>query len=104
MALSNQLKNQHLMWRAGFGPAVEQLNAIDSTSPEKLYKALQKASARKPQYIQAADSSLQGLMLGIQDIGRLQKQEMTPEQRKEMQQKSREGIKSLNLYWLQEMV
>jgi uncharacterized protein (DUF1800 family) len=104
MALSNQLKNQHLMWRAGFGPAVEQLDVLDSTSPDKLYKTLQKVSARRPQYIQAADSSLQGLMLGIQDIGRLQKQEMSPEQRKEMRQKSREGIKSLNLYWLQEMV
>ena len=104
MALSNQLKNQHLMWRAGFGPAVEQLNILDSTSPDKLYKTLQKTCARRPQYIQAADSSLQGLMLGIQDIGRLQKQEMSPEQRKEMRQKSREGIKSLNLYWLQEMV
>ena len=104
MALSNQLKNQHLMWRAGFGPAVEQLNVLDSTSPDKLYKTLQKTSARRPQYIQAADSSLQGLMLGIQDIGRVQKQEMSPEQRKEIRQKSREGIKSLNLYWLQEMV
>ena len=104
MALSNQLKNQHLMWRAGFGPAVEQLKVLDSTSPDKLYKTLQKTCARRPQYIQAADSSLQGLMLGIQDIGRLQKQEMSPEQRKEMRQKSRDGIKSLNLYWLQEMV
>ena len=104
MALSNQLKNQHLMWRAGFGPAVEQLNALDSTTPEKLYKTLQKASARRPQYLQAADSSLQGLMMGIQDAGRLQKQEMSRDQRKEMRQKSREGIKSLNLYWLQEMV
>src|SRR5436190_2040445 len=104
MALSNQLKNQHLMWRAGFGPAVEQLGVLDNTSPEKLYKALQKASAKRPQYLQAADSSLQGLMLGIQDAGRLQKQEMSPEQRKEMRQRSREGIKSLNLYWLKEMV
>ena len=70
------------MWRAGFGPAVEQLGVLDNTSPEKLYKALQKASAKRPQYLQAADSSLQGLMLGIQDAGRLQKQEMSPEQRR----------------------
>jgi uncharacterized protein (DUF1800 family) len=104
MPLSNQLKNQHLTWRAGFGPGVGQLSVLDSASPDNLYKTLQKASAKRPQYIQAADSSLQGLMLGIQDIGRLQKQEMSPEQRKELRQKSREGIKSLNLYWLQEMV
>ena len=28
MALSNQVKNQHLLWRAGFGPAVEQLGDL----------------------------------------------------------------------------
>ena len=92
------------MWRAGFGPAVEQLNSLDKTSPEKLYKALQKHSPKKPEYLQAADNYLQGLMLGIQDAGRLQKQEMSAEQRKELQRKSREGIRNLNLYWVKEMV
>ena len=104
MALSNQLKNQHLMWRAGFGPAVEQLGALDKTSSDKLYKALQKSSSKKPEYIEAADNYLQGLMMGIQDAGRLQKSEMTPEQRKELQKKSREGIRNLNIYWINEMV
>jgi len=104
MPLSNQLKNQHLLWRAGFGPAVEQLDNLDSASPQTLYKRLQKASSKKPEYLQAADNYLQGLMIGIQDIGRLQKQEMSPEQRKELQRKSREGIRSLNIYWINEMV
>jgi len=104
MPLSNQLKNQHLLWRAGFGPAVEQLDNLDSASPQTLYKNLQKASSKKPEYLQAADNYLQGLMIGIQDVGRLQKQEMSPEQRKELQRKSREGIRSLNLYWINEMV
>src|ERR1044072_3491544 len=30
--------------------------------------------------------------------------EMTPEQRKELQKKSREGIRNLNIYWINEMV
>ncbi|HET9826730.1 MAG TPA: DUF1800 domain-containing protein [Chitinophagaceae bacterium] len=92
------------MWRAGFGPSVGQLDTLEKSSPEKLYKILQKASSEKPKYIQAADSSLQGLLLGIQDAGRLQKQEISPEQRKELQRRSREGIRSLNLYWITEMV
>jgi uncharacterized protein (DUF1800 family) len=104
MPSSNQLKNQHLLWRAGFGPAVEQLNALEKTSPQNLYKAIQKASAKKPEYIQAADNYLQGLMMGIQDAGRQQRQEMSAEQRKELQRKSREGIKNLNLYWIKEMI
>src|ERR1700680_1385708 len=103
MSLSNQLKNQHLMWRAGFGPAVEQMDDLDKTSPQKLYKALQRSSSKKPEYIQAADNYLQGLMMGFQEIGR-QRQEMSAEQKKELQKRSRDGIKSLNLYWVKEMV
>ena len=104
MSLSNQLKNQHLLWRAGFGPAVEQLNDLDKTSAQKLYKSIQKASSKKPGYLQAADNYLQGLVMGVQDVGKLQRQEMSADQKKEMREKSRDGIKSLNLYWVNEMV
>jgi uncharacterized protein (DUF1800 family) len=104
MSLSNQLKNQHLLWRAGFGPAVEQLNDLDRITPQKLYRSLQKASSKKPEYIQAADNYLQGLVMGVQEIGRQQRQEMSAEQKKELQKKSREGIRNLNLYWMNEMV
>jgi len=104
MSLSNQLKNQHLLWRAGFGPAVEQLDDLDKFSPQKFYKALQKASSKKPGYIQAADNYLQGLMMGAQDVGRQQREEMSADQRKELQRRSRESIRNLNLYWLKEMV
>ena len=43
------------MWRAGFGPAVEQLADLPEISPKQLYKALQKASSKKPEYIDVAD-------------------------------------------------
>jgi uncharacterized protein (DUF1800 family) len=104
MSLSNQLKNQHLLWRAGFGPAVEQLPDLPDFTPHEFYKALVKSSAKKPAYIDVADNYLQGLMMGIDQAGRLQKKELTPEQKKEVQQKSREGVRNLNLYWLKEMV
>ena len=104
MSISNQLKNQHLLWRAGFGPAAEQLDDLAKISPHKLYGSLQKASSKKPEYIQAADNYLQGLVMGVQEIGRQQRQEMSAEQKKELQKKSREGIRNLNLYWVNEMV
>ena len=104
MPLSNQLRNQHLLWRAGFGPAVEQLDNLDKLSPQTLYKAIHNAASKKPEFIQAADNYLQGLMMGIQDVGRQQKQEMSQEQRKELRQRSRDGIRNLNLYWIKEMV
>ena len=103
MPVSKQLVNQHLLWRAGFGPAVYQLDDLNNSSPEKLYKALQKASSKKPEYLQAADNYLQGLMLGIQEAGRQQK-EMSPEQKKEIRKRSRDSIRNLNLYWINEMV
>ena len=103
MPVSKQLENQHLLWRAGFGPAVYQLDDLYNSSPNKLYNSLQKASSKKPEYLEAAGNYLQGLMLGIQEAGRQQK-EMSPEQKKELKQKSREGIRNLNLYWINEMV
>ena len=101
MPLSNQLKNQHLLWRAGFGPAVEQLGDLSDFSPKQFYKALVKASDKKPDYINVADNYLQGLMMGIDQ---LKQKELSPEEKKIRQQKSREGVRNLNLYWLNKMV
>lgn len=104
MSLTNQLKNQHLLWRAGFGPAVEQLHNLSDYSPKQFYKALTKASEKKPEYINVADNYLEGLVMGVRETGRQQRQELSPEERKMIQQKNKEGIKSLNLYWLKEIV
>jgi len=104
MALTNQQKNQHLLWRAGFGPAVEQLGDLSRYSPKEFYKALVKASQKKPEYINVADNYLQGLVMGVDAVGQMQKKELSAEERKQVQQKSRESIRNLNLYWLKEMV
>jgi uncharacterized protein (DUF1800 family) len=101
MSLANQLKNQHLMWRAAFGPAVEQLADLPDISSKQLYKALQKASSKKPEYIDVADDFLKGLMAGIDEVGRQEKmKDMKEEDRKKIQQKQRESVRSLNLNWL----
>jgi uncharacterized protein (DUF1800 family) len=99
-----QTKNLHLMWRAGFGPAVEQLGDLNKYSPKQFYKALQKASEKKPEYIDVADDYLKGLMLGIEEVGRQQRKEMDEDQRKQVQQKNRQGVRNLNMYWMHEMV
>lgn len=105
MSLTNQTKNQHLMWRAGFGPAVEQLGDLSKYSPKQIYKALLKASEKKPEYVNVADDYLQGLYMGIEEVGRQQqRKELSADERKMLQQKNREGIRNLNLYWLHEMV
>lgn len=104
MSLTNQLKNQHLLWRAGFGPAVEQLGELSKFTPQQFYKALVKASSKKPDYIDVADDYLKGLVMGIEELGRQQKKELDADERKMRQQKNRDGIKNLNMYWMHEMV
>src|SRR5215217_1564047 len=97
--LSNQTKNQHLMWRAGFGPATEQLEQLKQLTPIALFKALQKASSKKPEYIDVADNYLKGLFMGAGEVGRQQKKkELEDEDRKLLRQKQRDSIKSLNLF------
>ncbi|HEU0065291.1 MAG TPA: DUF1800 family protein, partial [Flavisolibacter sp.] len=103
--ISNQVKNQHLMWRAGFGTAAAQLNEISTITPKKLYGALKKASENKPVFINSADDYLRGLMMGLTEAKDIQKKkDLDPEERKLLQQKQRESIKTLNLAWLDQMV
>ncbi len=101
MAASVQLKNQHLLWRAGFGPAVEQWGDLSKTSPLKLYEALEKSSRKEPMPLKVATNFVDGLMNGVDGVRRT---ELTQEQRQQMQRKSREEIRNLNLEWLDEMV
>ncbi len=101
MPASVQLKNQHLLWRAGFGAASEQWNQLDKISPNKFYDALEKASRKEPMPFKLVDNAIEGLMNGIDGIRRT---EMTKEQRQQLQKKSREEIRNLNLEWLDEMV
>lgn len=98
--LTDKAKNQHLMWRAGFGPAASQITTFHQLKPLQLYKALQQASAKAPDYIDVADNYLKGLFMGIEAV----KPETPPQDRKMVRQKQREGIKNLNLYWLNQMV
>jgi len=104
MSLTNQLKNQHLMWRAGFGPSVEQLKDLPQYSPKQFYKALVKAADKKPEYIDVADDYLKGLMMGIEEVGKQAKKDLDKDERKMIQQKNREGVRNLNMYWMHEMV
>lgn len=102
--MSLQQKNHHLMWRAGFGPAASQLKQLKDINPTGLFKALQKASAKKPLYIDVADNYLKGLMMGIDDAAKQSKKDLDKEEKRLIQQKQRSSIKNLNLAWLEEMV
>jgi uncharacterized protein (DUF1800 family) len=102
MAVSNRLKNQHLLWRAAFGPMAEHSPELDALSQKKLWELLVKTSSKKPDYIDVADNAIKGIIMGIQ--GEVKLESLTKEQRQTLRQQSREDLKSLNLRWLEEMI
>jgi uncharacterized protein (DUF1800 family) len=97
------VKNQHLLWRAGMGPAASQLSELKETKPALLYKALQKTAAQRPAPIDTADEYLKNLLQNYQEEG-LRKKVPDRMDRKLLQQKQRESIKNLNLAWIAQMI
>lgn len=91
------------MWRAGFGPAAAQLSEFANLKPTDLYHALQKASAKKPEYLDATDDYLKGLVQGIQNEGK-RLQQLDKQDKKNVMQQVRYAIRNLNLLWLSKMV
>ena len=102
MPVSNQVKNQHLLWRSSFGPAVEQLNELSKYTPSQYYKAIIKASEKNPAYINVAGEDLINMYEGLMDAGK--RSQLNADERRELARKQREAVKTLNIYWLKEMV
>jgi len=104
MPITNQLKNQHLLWRAGFGPMAEDLEDLSTGRQKDFVNALWKASSGKISSIEVADNAFKGLSMGVGEAVAMQRRELSPEQKKELRKQSQKDIKSLNLAWLNEMV
>ena len=102
MTNTNQLKNQHLLWRAAFGPMAENASQLSTVSQKDLYQLLLKTSLKKPEKIDVAQNLLEGLMKGLKEAGSLEK--MSKDQKKMLVRQSRADLKSLNLRWLSELI
>lgn len=98
-----QWANQHLLWRAGFGPAVQDLEKLQQADPVTVYRALVKGSARQPDYLDVVPNALKGLMMGIGEAGQMNKRDLSADEKKQIRERSREDLKNLNLHWLAEM-
>jgi uncharacterized protein (DUF1800 family) len=103
MIVTPQLKNQHLLWRAGFGPMAEEFQQLATASHKSYVNSLFKASAKGPDMIDVADTAIKGLVMGIKEVG-MQKRDGDENQRRKIRQQSREDLKSLNITWLNLMV
>ncbi len=104
MAVSNRLKNQHLLWRAGFGPMAENAADLDTISSKQLWQLLVKTSIKKPDKIEVAQNLADGLYKGIMDAAKMENPETRKEQQKRRREQSRDDLKNLNIRWLDEMI
>jgi len=102
MPLSNRLKNQHLLWRAGFGPTAENAASLDNITSKQLWQLLLTTSAKPLEKIEVANNLTDGLVTGMQDVAQMEK--LTKDEKRALQKQSREDLKSLNLRWLDEMI
>ncbi len=99
-----QLQNQHLLWRAGFGPSTPDLHNLAEAKPAETYLSLVKASAKKPGYFNPANNLVQGFMMGLKNAKRKNEDaDAKTNKRKQFARQSRELIKDLNLVWIDEM-
>jgi uncharacterized protein (DUF1800 family) len=99
---SPQVKNQHILWRAGFGQSVNDLSEIKNKSTQKVWRHLLQQSSSSPQKIEVAVNLFDGVLKGFTNLSQFES--LSKDQKKQLQQQSREDIKKLNLAWMNEMV
>lgn len=99
---NRQTNNKHLLWRAGFGPLIENITALPQTETSHLLDILMTSSSRKPDDLVIASGTMDGLIAAVKEEGQTQK--LTKEQNKQIRKKSGEDIRSLNLLWVNQMV
>lgn len=96
-----QRRLQHLLWRAGFGPASAEWPAWLRRPQEVWWPMLRRQSAREPGELFVTDDVVRGLFMGVGEFARVE--ELTPEERRQRRAQSRDLLQSLNLLWLEEM-
>lgn len=104
MIISNRSKNQHLLWRAAFGPMAEQTASLDNISQKDLWELLLKTSAAQPVKLAVTANPAEGLYKDVKDMKGVQDALNNKEKRQMFRQQSREDIKKLNIKWLDTIV
>ena len=98
-----QRKNRHLLWRAGFGPAADQEEAIRNHSRVKIFDAMLGAAQKEPALFDVADPSLKSMVMGNEAAASAMRKNLSAEEKKNFRKQSVLDIRKLNIRWLQEM-
>jgi uncharacterized protein (DUF1800 family) len=98
MPVSEQLKYQHLLWRAGFGPNQDTFSKEIAGKPASWYKQLETASASTVKELDVINPYLKTVL----DEGN--RRMMADDERRMLRRLQRDDIRKLNLAWLTQMV
>lgn len=104
MAEVKQKNNIHLLWRAGFGPSINQINSLNKHSPKHTWKELLKASSNPVELYNEVDSYITDTMMSVDNTDNTAKGKPTEADKKILRDKNTKSINALNARWLNDMV
>jgi len=106
MTVTTQMKNKHLLWRAGFGIAASEISSLMNGGDRNLYHQLEKASAKEPVVFDVADNLIKTMLTNPTDMDPMMqaRRKLSSEQRKQLRKQSAEDLRKLTLAWLNEMI
>ena len=96
-------KLKHLLYRFGFGPRAKSWEKWAALPENAWWPKLKDDSAEAPSTLDVADTALKGLLMGVGDIGKMERRELDKAEKQQIREQSREGLRNLNLLWLDEM-
>ncbi len=104
--LTKQAKNQHLLWRCGFGIAANEIIPSNSANTKELYSEIENRSSKEPEYFDVASNEFKDIFSGIKSVADIQdiQKNISADQKKQIRIQSQEDLKSLTLAWLDNMV
>lgn len=108
MEITKQLRNQHLLWRAGFGPSIADIGALAHTNPARRYRQLEKQARETTTPLDTASSYVKNSLQQPPNTMEAQmdpeeKKKYTAEQKRLINRQSSADIKNLSLQWLDQM-
>jgi uncharacterized protein (DUF1800 family) len=96
-------KLQHLIGRFGFGPRTKSWTNWSALPPESWWPKLRDESLPAPQHFDVADGAVKGLLMGVGELGKMERRDLDKDQKRQLRKQSREDLQNLNLLWLEEM-
>ncbi len=101
---SNRIKNQHLLWRAAFGPMIENVAELDTLTPKKLWATLKDTSADAPTKMNIATNPLTDKTYLNADGSMMKPNELDRVTKELILQQYKDQIKDMNIAWLNMMI